>query len=251
MKRIIGILLLAMLPLTGQATMQRTLQTTTSAENMSRVTLNVGVGQLKVTTSADDKVHVQVKLEQKSQNFLWFFHWMSNSTAKEIEQVTLQQQQQQDGIAYSLKYPGHLDEGDVKQNWEVQLPAKLAVKIQMGVGQLDITGITGGVDVDLNVGEVTLNTPRGPIQAKVNVGQINATSASTQTGNIKLSTSIGDARVRMPGGINHDDVHHNGLGRSIEIAGKGPDGMTLEVNIGEADLKIAPATQPKADSNKN
>ncbi|MGH8400267.1 MAG: hypothetical protein ACRESU_04120, partial [Gammaproteobacteria bacterium] len=223
-----------------------TLQTASPAAEVNRVTLDVGVGQLKVTASSDDKIHVQVQLEQKSQNFLWFFHWMSNSTVKEIEQVTLQQQNQ-DGIAYSLKYPEHLDEGDIKQDWEVQVPAALAIKIEMGVGQLDLTGVAGGVDASLNVGEVTLNTPRGPLQVKVNVGQINATSASTQPGNIKLSTSIGDARVYMPGGSDHDDVHHNGLGRTIEVAGKGPDKMDLEVNIGEVTLHIEPA---KSDDKK-
>ncbi|MGH8399517.1 MAG: hypothetical protein ACRESU_00305, partial [Gammaproteobacteria bacterium] len=87
MKRVIVALVFTLLPLTGQAAVKRTLQTTTPAADVTHASINVGVGQLKVTTSSDDKIHVQVQLEQKSQNFLWFFHWMSNSTVKEIEQV--------------------------------------------------------------------------------------------------------------------------------------------------------------------
>lgn len=241
MKHAVIALLFTLLPLAGQAAVKRTLQAVTPTADVTHVSINAGVGQLKVTPSTDDKIHVQVQLEQKSQNFLWFFHWMSNSTTKEIQQVTLQQQQNQGDIAYSLKYPDHLDESDIKQNWEVQVPAALAIKIQMGVGQLDLTGVAGGVDASLNVGEVSLNIPGGPIHVKVNVGQINATSASTRPGNIKLGTSIGDAHVYMPGNINHEDVHHNGLGRAIEVAGKGPDKMDLEVNIGEVTLHIEPA----------
>lgn len=246
MRRLIApILFLACLPFAIQAAdTSRILQATSPAAGVNRITFVAGVGQLKVTASPDDDVHVHVRLERKSQNFLWFFHWMSDTTAQAIEQITLQQQRQADGIDYSLKYPDHLDEGDVKQTWEIQVPARLAVKIQMKVGQLSLDGVAGGVDVSLNVGEVTLNTPRGPMKATVNVGQIRAISATSQPGDIKLSTTIGDARFYMKSRtISHDNIHHSGLGRNIDISGKGPDKMDLEVNIGEVTLHVGAARE--------
>lgn len=243
MKRVIPVLLLACLTFSVHAAdPDRSLEASSPVTGVKQVTLDAGVGQIRVSPSADDSVHVQVTLVRKSENFLWFFHWMSQSTAKAMSQVTLQQQEQNGTLVYSLKYPDHLDEGDVKQNWVVQVPARLAMKISMKVGQLAVNGIAGGVDASLNVGEMTLNTPGGPMKATVNVGQIRATSGSTQPGNIRLSTTIGDARLYMPGWNNRrDDMHHNGLGSSIDVSGKGSDQMNLEINIGEVTLHIDPA----------
>jgi hypothetical protein len=243
MKRLVPILWLALLPVAVQAAdASRILQAVSPAAELKQLTLDAGVGQLKVSASPDDSVHVQVKLEQKSQNFLWFFHWMSHSTAKAIAQVTLQQQQQDSAITYSLKYPNHLDDSDIKQNWVLQVPARLEMKITMKVGQITVNDIGGGVNASLNVGEMTLNTPHGPMRATVNVGQIRATSGSTQPGNIKLSTTIGDARLYMKGWNNRDDVHHSGLGSSINVDNKGSDQMDMDVNIGEVSLHIEPST---------
>jgi len=186
-------------------------------------------------------LHVQVELQQKSENFLWFFHWMSHSTAREIAAVTLQQKTENDDVTYSLDYPRHLDEDDVKQIWTVEVPARLSVKVRMKVGEMTVLGVSGGVDAKLEVGQLTLKTQGGPIKASVNVGQIRATSATVQPGNIRISSNIGDARLEMPNWNDNDKGNRSGLGRTINITGKGPDNMNLDVNIGDAHLRIEPA----------
>lgn len=241
MKRAILILLFMSLPLASNAAAKRTLQSGMPAAKVTHVTINAGVGQLKLTPSTDDQLHVKVKLEQKSENFLWFFHWMSQTTAKKIAAITLQQKTENDGVTYSLGYPDHFDDGDVKQNWTIEVPARLAVKVRMKVGELSLSGMSGGVDAKLEVGQVTLKTLRGPIKASVNVGQIRATSGSTQPGNIHLSSSIGDAHLQMPNWNDNDNADRTGLGRTVNVAGKGPDSMDLQVNIGDVRLQIEPA----------
>ena len=198
MKRALLILLLSCLPLASQAAAERTLQTGMPATNVTHVSIDAGVGQLKLTPSTDDKLHVQVELQQKSENFLWFFHWMSHSTAREIAAVTLQQKTENDDVTYSLDYPRHLDEDDVKQIWTVEVPARLSVKVRMKVGEMTVLGVSGGVDAKLEVGQLTLKTQGSPVKASVNVGQIRATSAAVQPGNIRISSNIGDARLEMP-----------------------------------------------------
>lgn len=241
MKRVVLILLLFALPLASRAAATRTLQSGMPAAKVSHVTIDAGVGQLKLTSSSDDKLHVQVELQQKSENFLWFFHWMSQSTARQIAAVTLQQKSENDDVTYSLVYPDHLDEGDIKQIWTIQLPARLAVKVRMKVGEMNLQGVSGGVDAKLEVGQLTIETPGGPIRASVNVGQIRATSATTQPGAIRISSNIGDARLEMPNWQDQDKGDHTGLGRTIRVSGTGSDNMDLDVNIGDARLRIAPA----------
>lgn len=241
LKRLVPVLTVALLPYAAHAAdASRTLEAESPTTGITGITVNAGVGQLRISPSPDDNVHVQIRLEPKSEHFLWFFHWMTQSTPEAVKQVSLQQQQKNGQLTYSLNYPDHLDDGDVKQNWTLQVPARLSANVEMKVGQVDVNGMNGGVAVNLNVGEITVNAPSGSIRATVNVGQIRASSATTQPGNINLTSTLGDARLYMEGQSVHEHAHRSGLGRSIDVPGKGPDAMKLDVNIGEVSLHIKP-----------
>lgn len=243
MKRIVILGLLLLLPVLVHAAATRTLNADIPAAGINKLAIAVGVGELRVTPSTDDAVHVQVVLRQKSREFLWFFHWQSSSTAREIQAAQITRQKQGDRLMLSLSEPKNLDNDDVKQKWSVRVPARLAVGINMKVGQATVTGIAGGVQADLNVGEIDLDTPRGPMSADVNVGQIRAESGSAQHGNITLSSTIGEAALYVNGKRVGGAGGHSGLGRSINFGGSGPDNMKLSVNVGEVDLRVESAVK--------
>lgn len=215
----------------------RTLSTDVPVAAVKDVKLQVGVGEVHVTASSDDTVHVKVTLRQKEQEFLGFFHWMSNGTAEDIANASIMTHQQGSELTLGLNYKGDADGDELKQEWEVQLPARLALETHMKVGELTITGIGGVLDLFLNVGELAIDVPGGPMKAEVNVGDIRAKSASASYGKLKLSSSIGEAVVYINGSQSgyHD---HSGLGNDVTMEGKGHDDMTLSVNIGEASLRI-------------
>jgi hypothetical protein len=243
MKHLAAMVLLLTLPALACAAGTRTLTAEIPANGMLTLAVTAGVGELHVTPSGDDTVHVSVRLEQKSREFLWFFHWQSNATARAIQAAEIVQQRSGDRLRLSLGSAGKLDTDQVKQYWTLQIPARLALAIDMKVGQITVNGVTGGIRVNLNVGEITLDAPRGPLSAKVNVGQIRATSASTRLGPIDLSSDIGEAALFSGGKPVRHGGRHTGLGRSIHIAGDGPDRIHLSVNVGEVDLRL---TSPPA-----
>lgn len=247
MKRAIAILLLCVVPgaaFAAPAPTQRSLTADIPAAALKKVVLHVGVGEVHVKASADDKVHLQVTLKQKEQQFLWFFHWMSSGTAEDIAGAAIQQQLEGDTLSLGLNYKGDSDSNDLKQQWEVQLPARLALDTDMKVGELTIKDVAGGVEASLNVGELTLDVPRGHLKGDVNVGEIRAKSGSTDHGRINVSSSIGEAVIYINGSQSgyHD---HGGLGNSVTVDGKGHDDMSLSVNIGEASLRIQPPDAAK------
>ncbi|MGB9429189.1 MAG: hypothetical protein WCC11_04830 [Gammaproteobacteria bacterium] len=245
MKRVIALALLLAAPLLANAAANRTLTADIPATGIKTLVITAGVGELRVTPSSDDAIHVSIRLEQKSREVLWFFHWQSNATAREIQTAQIVQQGSGDRLDLSLGSSGKLDTSQVKQHWTVQIPARLALNISMKVGQVTVTGIAGGVHTDLNVGEVDLDTPGGPLSAKVNVGQISVTSSSKQLGPIDLSSDIGEAALFMNGKHIREGGRHSGLGRRIHLAGSGPDSMKLSVNVGEVDLRIGPSPPQK------
>lgn len=214
------------------------LATDIPAAGLQRVVLNVGVGEVRVSPSGDDAVHVHVTLRPKQREFLWFFHWRSSGTAREIAGATLNQRVQGGTLRLSLHYPtDHSD--DVRQLWTVQLPARMALATHMKVGQLIVNGVSGGVSAKLNVGQVALDVPRGALNVDVNVGEIRARSHSAEHGDIALSSTIGQAQLYIAGKrIGTGEAH--GLGVVVDETGTGPGPMRLKVNIGEVSLHITP-----------
>lgn len=238
MKRLVILSVLLLLPVLTQAAANRVLTADIPASGVNTLVITAGVGELRVSPSNDDAVHVSIRLEQKSREFLWFFHWQSSTTTREIQSAEIVQQRQGSRLDLSLGSSSKLDTNQVKQHWELQIPVRLELGINMKVGQITVSGIAGGVRTDLNVGETDLDTPGGPLSAKINVGQISATSASTQLGPIDLASDIGEAALFMNGKMVRGGGRHSGLGRRIHLAGSGPDSMSLSVNVGEVDLRI-------------
>ncbi|HKV97529.1 MAG TPA: hypothetical protein VJR90_08590 [Gammaproteobacteria bacterium] len=243
MKRLLTLGLLLSVPVVAFAAGTRTLTADVSASGIETLAITAGVGELRVTSSADDAVHVSVRLEQKSREFLWFFHWQSSTTTREIQSAQIVQQRQGDHLGLSLGSSSKLDTNQVKQHWDLQIPARLALALNMKVGQVNVQGVAGGVNVNLNVGEIDVDVPHGPLQASVNVGQISATSATSAPGPINLSSDIGEAAVFIQGKRVRGGGRHSGLGRRIHLSGSGPDSMKLDVNVGEVDLRL---TSPEA-----
>ncbi|HEV2111482.1 MAG TPA: hypothetical protein VGT99_09025 [Gammaproteobacteria bacterium] len=252
MKRRIAVLLLCAMPalaLADDGPVARTLSADIPAATLKNLKLHIGVGEVHVTASRDDKVHVQVTLRQKEQEFLWFFHWKSGGTAADIAAASISQRQEGDALDLGLNYKGDTDSDNLKQEWEVQVPARLALDTDMKVGELNIKDVAGGVEASLNVGELDIQVPRGSMKAQVNVGEIRARTGSADYGRIKLSSSIGEALLIVNGehGGSHD---HGGLGNSVSAEGKGHDDMNLSVNVGEVSLRIESQGDGKQDKGK-
>lgn len=222
----------------------RSLQADLDTTGVAKLGLDVGVGEVHVTASPDDRLHVVVTLRQKEREFLWFFHWMSQGSTRSIAGAKLKEERQGDRLNLSLDYPHLGDQDDIKQEWEVQAPARLALDADMKVGELSIKGLAGGVTARLDVGELSIDAPKGAIDGIVNVGEIRAKSGSAVHGKISLSSTIGEALLYING--EQSGYHmHGGLGNSVRVDGAGPDAMNLSVNVGEASLRITPADGSK------
>jgi hypothetical protein len=252
MKSFAAVLLLISAPLLAQAddsAMPRVLNAEAPTAGINTLALEVGVGEMHITASNDDKVHVQVTLRRKEREFMWFFHWMDGGTSKEIAAAAIQQKLSGDRLTLIVSYPHEGDGSDMKQEWDVQLPARLKLDAVMAVGDCSIEGVAGGVAAKLNVGELVIDVPRGAIDASVDVGEIRAKSASSQHGRIQLSSNIGDAMLVLKG--TESGTHeHGGLGSRISLEGGGPDTMQLKVNIGEVSLHLEPADDAKHGAGK-
>ena len=98
------------------------------------------------------------------------------------------------------------------------VPRALAVDIEMGVGELDISGLEGDIDVDLGVGEADIRASR------------------TQASHVSVETGIGDAEIRGGG----SGTRSRGFigSHAVWTDGGGRAAVRLHVGVGDATVRL-------------
>ena len=99
------------------------------AAGIERVELTAGSGEMRITPSTDDAIHVRLELQQNQRSFLWVYHWMSGTTARDLAAATLMLDRRGNALSLRLAYPGGANHDDVQQKWAVQVPVHLAIEI--------------------------------------------------------------------------------------------------------------------------
>jgi len=110
------------------------------------------------------------------------------------------------------KLRGHGLEAKIR----VQMPRRLALKADLGVGQMEIAGLAGDVKADLGVGQLTLTLPEsavGTVRADTGVGETSLfaggrhyESGGLITRELHWTKGTGSARISADCGVGEIDV---------------------------------------------
>lgn len=100
----------------------------------------------------------------------------------------------------------------------VRVPRDLALTANLGVGELEVSGIQGDLVADLGVGEVSVTLPRESI------------------GSVSLDTGVGDANLVVDG----RRYQSSGLvAKEVRwTKGTGRAGVTVDCGVGEIDVRL-------------
>ena len=197
-------------PLTARATVLETEPRTFPVAAHQRVRLEFPVGELKVIPTDESRVRFDLRVR------------CSFGSEERCERMAnrLVLDSDDEGSTLHLKlqkYPKFGNHG-MKVMGELRVPRSLAVKIEMGVGELDIDGIEGDLDVDLGVGEAAVRAPRN------------------HAGHVSVETGIGDARIHGGGS---DTESHGFIGsRATWSAGSGRSDVRVHVGVGEGTVRL-------------
>jgi hypothetical protein len=214
------------------------------ATGIGSVMVTASTGEMQITPSTDDKVHVRLALEQQEHNFLWLYYWLSNDTSRDLKGAVLKTERHGDGLSLSLIYPSGGMHNDVQEKWTVSLPGKLLVDAEMQDGEIIITGMHGGVKAHLDAGETVIQDNVGDVQAGVTYGRLHVISNSTKPGILTLTSGHGLAVMDWNGKYYGPPEEHGFMshvhffGNSLVERGGGTDNMDLNVHYGEVDLRI-------------
>jgi hypothetical protein len=101
---------------------------------------------------------------------------------------------------------------------ELSVPRALAIDIEMGVGELDVSGLEGDIDVDLGVGDADIRASR------------------SQASHVSVETGIGDAEIRGGG----SGTRSRGFigSHAVWADGNGQSSVRLHVGVGDATVRL-------------
>ena len=207
---------------------------TLPATGVTRLSLDVDVGRVTITSSNDGQVHVALSLTPSSS----FFGLLTNSASLTAAQhATISHVLANGVLTLGVQYPANTDASDISEHWNVALPPAVAVAGHVNVGELNVSGIAGGVDAGLNVGSVRLDVPGGPLKVSANVGKIQATAHSLDYSDIALTAGVGEAGLTVEG-VNAGDTRKSGAGENVNYKLNGSSSINLQVTTGSVKMAL-------------
>jgi len=175
-----------------------------------RIRFEFPVGSLKVVSTDESRVRFDLKVRCCSG---------TDEHCEEMANRLILDSDDSGGVLHLTlrKYPQWNNHG-MKLMGELSVPRGLAVDIEMGVGELDITGMEGDLDVDLGVGQADIRALRA------------------KASHVSVDTGIGDAEIQGGG----SDTHSRGFigSHSVWTDGPGHGAVRLHVGVGDATVRL-------------
>lgn len=175
-----------------------------------RVRFEFPVGELHVKATDGDEVRVEMQVRCRR-----------GSTENCMDKTRrLRLEHTNEGGQLRIKVEGYpkFDTRGFTLEALVLVPRSLRLDLDMGVGELQVDGMSGDLDVELGVGEATILAPRDAVRA------------------VNVDVGIGDASLRTNG---HRASSRGFLGREVKWSeGAGTSRIELSVGVGEGDVSL-------------
>lgn len=127
--------------------------------------------------------------------------------------------------------------GVCDEEWTLEVPARFAVSGDLDRADVEVDGVSGGVDLDVGKGTLRITVPGGDLRAHVANGDVIAETSTDSHGSVRAESQVGDVHVSLFGGT----VRHSnppGPGDWVEIGGTGRDRIALKTTVGNIRLAI-------------
>jgi len=231
---VLALVLIASAACATPANGERLIERTVPASGIQELAVRAHVGKIDIRTTTADQVVLRLRIKSKS-----YRSWLFTSREGDPDRAELRSETRGATLAFDLRYDG--DPDGLEEHWEFQVPARLAARLNLSVGDIDVRGLSGGLTLKLNVGDITADISAGDVTADVNVGSIKVSTATNSYGLVRLEANVGGTRIDGAGSARIRRSRRFGPGDSASLDGDGHDRIRLEVNVGDASLHLRPA----------
>jgi hypothetical protein len=179
------------------------------ATTLKSVALDVPVAEVRIegTTGTDVLAEMTVTCSKDT-----------DACRQRAEQVVLASTVKGADLLLEVKGYSKRSSSGVQVELALKVPSVLALRLDLGVGDVEIEGVEGALNLDVGVGDLE-------VQGKL------AAVAS-----VELETGVGDAKLELPSG---GPEASGFVGKELSWnEGKGPSRWHLEVGVGELEVRL-------------
>jgi hypothetical protein len=121
----------------------------------------------------------------------------------------------------------------------LEIPPHLRLEAKLGVGDMNIDGMRGGIQANVGVGALKIAVPEGDIEAETGVGEVLVRSGTRSYANVDLRAGMGNGRLSIDGrDVRQQQDRLPGMGERISVNGNGRDKLQVRSGVGNAELAI-------------
>jgi hypothetical protein len=183
----------------------RTLDYASPGEGVATVVINAGKGRIELRADASLAITARVEVTAKG---------AGQRSQEQLGQLTLKSELQGDTLHLKVASPDG-DTHDIGESWTVRVPARLGIKLNLGVGDVSVFDSAGGVRVHVGVGDVKIE------------------GLNASFGEISAAAGVGSTTLTAPGG------RRDGTGFiGTSLSGKGTGTASIHANVGVGDIII-------------
>ena len=187
----------------------RSFERTFDARGLQRLTLDIPVAQLEIEGSRSDRIEAEVTVECE---------WRKRSCEDLADEIDLVSRKWDDELTLEVDGMKKWRSLGITLNIRITAPASLKLELDMGVGEIEISGFKNDLYVDVGVGRVDVRMDESDVLS------------------VSLDTGIGDVQMSYTGGrLEAGGIFDNVL-RWAE--GSGPARLRLEAGVGEIDVRL-------------
>ena len=125
---------------TSQAASSKRIERSIDAADLSHIDFDISVAEIDIQVYDGDTIELDI--EVKADRDWWFFG------RRDVDDIELEVSQGSEYVDLRL------DEDNLEQDWRVMLPAHLAVSMELGVGELEVEGLSNEFVLEIGVGAV-------------------------------------------------------------------------------------------------
>lgn len=173
------------------------------ASDFDKLRLEITAGEIDIDTYDGEEIQVEISLRSQRRWFSW-----NNGDVDDVE-LTVREGESELFL--------RIDEKDIEQHWQVNLPAKLALEMELGVGEVHIKDFSNNLEMEVGVGEIRVDV------------------ISSNYRSIHASTGVGDANIRgFEGGSGNE---RNFISADAYYEGRGDMEIEIELGVGEIQIR--------------
>ena len=194
------------------------------AAKYERLIIDARSGEVYISAGDKDTIQVKVGLEPRRAGFL-FSREKGN---KEVERAKLATSREEKELHVRIR--SSFEDRHFAEIWRVVVPRRMAVKLSMGAGDIEVSDIEGGLDANLGAGDIDVDVPGGDISVDLGAGDVEIRASASGYKKVEVDVGMGDAKIKAKG----EEIDGKGF-VAKDIAWKGEGEASIDVAVGAGD----------------